>query len=1067
MRSTRDVGQTSTGTPVGRRLSMAFLAAALMTGPMNFSAHAEGVHDPLMPVRTSMHAQKVSGVVRDENNNPLEGAAVRIRQTGAGTLTNRDGRFTLTAPDGAFDLEISYIGFKTVVRNVPAGSTEDIVVNLAASAAGTMDAVVVGYGTQRKRDLTGAVSTVKGDDFKNLPIANAAQGLQGRASGVDIIRSDGSPGAGYDIRIRGTGTINNADPLIVIDGFPSGGLNDVNPNDIASIEVLKDASASAIYGTRAANGVILITTKKGSYGDQMKTTVNVYTGVSNVMKQLPLLTAPDLVKLKQEAFNNDGSPIPAIWQDPKYATQRTDWQKALFGSGRTTNADFSIRGGSSKSRYSLSGNYFDDKGVIVNSFFKRVSANFNSEHKLGNRIRVGENFLYSSTNGNVPNTRSTQDGLIWSALRFNPAIPVKNADGSWGSSKADNELGDINNPVFTASVADNKNESRRVLANAYAEIDLLKGLTLKFNYGFDQTNYDGYSFSIATPDQTRVNSLATLTQSHAVSTSWLEEIYLNYNTRFGQDHSLTLTGGYSAQTFAASSFYAQRRGYTDPADDHRILDNGSSANQFSGGGGNGNPYAGLRSYFARGNYAYKGRYLLTATMRADGSSKFAPGKQWGYFPAFSAGWRISDESFFKSRTINTLKLTAGWGQLGNQNISDFQYLAIIRAGGGSTIYSFGTNGNVVDGAYVVSLANPNITWERAVMTNISLEFGMLDNHLTGTLTWFNKDTKDMLIPYSLVENYGANVNLSYGSGNVTVPYQNIGQMNNHGIEFDLAYHNNVGKLQYTVAANASFIKNKVTRLYGTTADYIPSLLYGRESLETSRTYEGQPIASFYGFKTNGLYQTQADIDGDKGIANDPNKGSIKPGDVRFVDQNGDGVIDEKDRVNLGNPNPAMTLGLNGSLRYGGFDMSLSFAGAFGFKLYNADRMAGLDATQVFSWYAEQNNRWHGAGTSNSIPELSRANRNQNYRSSDLWIQKGDYIALKNISIGYTISNWQILKANMPATRVYLTCYNAFYLTGYKGYTPELGYTDGNKQRGVDVAQFPSVRTVSIGATLNL
>ena len=797
------------------------------------------------------------------------------------------------------------------------------------------------------------------------------------------------------------------------------------------------------------------------------TTVNVYTGVSNVMKQLPVLTAPDLVKLKQETFNNDGSPIPAIWSDPNYATQRSDWQKELFGSGRTTNADFAIRGGSSRSRYSLSGNYYDDKGIIVNSFFKRVSASFNSEHKISNRIRVGENFLYSATNGNVPDTRSTQAGLIWSALRFNPAIPVKNADGSWGSSKADNELGDINNPVFTASVADNKNQNRRVLANAYAELDILKGLTLKFNYGFDQNLYDGYSFSIATPEQTRVNSLATLTQSHAVNTSWLEEIYLTYNTRFGTDHSLTVTGGYSAQTFAGSNYYAQRRGYTDPADDHRILDNGSSANQFSGGSGNSKPYAGLKSYFARANYAYKGRYLLTATMRADGSSKFAPGKQWGYFPAFSAGWRISDEDFFKSKTISNLKLTAGWGQLGNQNISDFQYLAIIRAGGGSTLYSFGTNGNVVDGSYVVSLANPNITWERAVMTNISLEFGLFDNHLTGTLTWFDKMTKDMLIPYSLVENYGANVNLSYGSGNVTVPYKNLGQMSNRGVEIDLAYHNSAGKFQYTVAANAAFIKNKVTRLYGTTGDYIPSVFYGRESLETSRTYEGQPIASFYGFKTAGLYQNAAEVANDKNIANDPNKGSIKPGDVRFVDQNGDGVIDNSDRVNLGNPNPSVTMGLNGNLRYGNFDMNIGFAGAFGFKLYNADRMAGLDATQVFNWYAEQNNRWHGEGTSNSIPALSRANLNQNYRSSDLWIQKGDYLALKNISLGYTISNWSILKATMPATRLYVTCYNAFYLTGYKGYTPELGYTDGNKQRGVDVAQFPSVRTVSIGATLNL
>ena len=1014
--------------------------------------------------------QRVSGVVRDENNLPLEGASVVVKKSGAGTSTNKQGKFELNVPDGEFELEFSFVGYKTVLKTFAAGSSiSNIAITLQQSvAAGITDAVVVGYGTQRKRDLTGSISTIKGDDFKNLPVSNAAQALQGRASGVDIVRSDGAPGAGYSIRIRGTGTINNADPLVVIDGVPSGGLNDVNPNDIASIEILKDASSSAIYGSRAANGVVLVTTKKGSYGDQLKTSVNVYTGNSNAMKYLNLLTAPELAGLKKEAFSNDGSPVPAIWQDASYASQRTDWQKSLFGPGKTTNADISLRGGSAKSKYSISGNYFDDKGIIVNSFFRRVSGSFNSEHKLGSRIRVGENFLYSYTNGNTPDTRSTQTGLVWSALRFNPAIPVHNPDGTWGSSKADNELGDSNNPVFTASNVDSKNQNRRILANAYAEVDIVKGLMLKVNYALDQSLYDGYNFDIATPNQTRVNSLATLTQSHSEGTSWLQEIFLNYNTQIKKSHNISLTGGYSAQNFGGYSYNAARRGYPDPANDHRILDNGSSSNQYSSGSGNGAPSAGLQSYFVRGNYSYLGKYLLTATMRADGSSKFLPGKQWGYFPAFSAGWRISDESFFidQKSFINTLKLTGGWGQLGNQNIADFQYLAIIRAGGGSTIYSYGTAGNVADGSYVVSLANPNITWERAVMTNISLDFGLLNNHLTGTLTWFNKNTKDMLIPYSLVENYGANSSLSYGSGNITIPDQNIGTLNNKGIEFDLNYQNKVGKLNYSIGGNAAFVKNKVTLLYGTKSDYIGSALYGRESLETSRTYEGQPIASFYGFKTKGIYQNQGEIDKDPNIANDGNKANIKPGDVRFADQNGDGIINDKDRVNLGNPNPSVVMGIHGGLSYNNFDFSFSFAGAFGFKLYNADRMAGLDATQVFNWYADQNKRWHGEGTSNSTPRLTRSNPNQNYRSSDLWIEKGDYLALKNISIGYTISKWRIAGSDMPVTRVYATCYNAFYLTGYKGFTPELGYTDGNKQRGVDVAQYPSLRSVTIGATLN-
>ena len=1015
--------------------------------------------------------QQVTGTVRDENNKPVEGATVALKKLSLITSTDKQGQFVLSnVPAGSYEVEITFVGYQTVKRNITVtdAAPADITVSLQIVASGLTDVVVVGYGTQAKRDVTGTISSVKGDDFKNLPVSNAAQALQGRASGVDVVRDDGAPGAAYTIRVRGTGTINNSDPLIVVDGVPASGLNTVNPNDIASIEILKDASSSAIYGTRAANGVVLVTTKKGNYGDQMKTTVNIYTGTSHAMKYLDLLTAPDLVTLKKEEFANDGNPVPAIWNDNTYATQRTDWQRALFGTGKTTNADIALRGGSTKSKYSISGNYFDDKGIIKNSYFKRVSGSVNSEHKIGSRIRVGENFIYTYTNGNTPDTKSTQTGLVWSALRFNPAIPVYNADGSWGSSKADNELGDINNPVFTAATTDKKNEDKRVFANAYAELDILKNLTLKVNYGYDQTSTENYSFDIATPDQTRVNPLATLTQTHRESTSWLQEIFLNYNAQFNKVHSLKLTAGYSAQTFAGSSWYAQRKGYTDPADDHRILDNGSSSNQFAGGSGNSRPYAGLQSYFMRANYAYAGKYLLTATMRADGSSKFPKDERWGYFPAFSAGWRISDEAFFKNSvpSISSLKLTGGWGQLGNQNISDFQYLAIIRSGGNNTLYSFGTAGNVVDGSYVISLANPNITWERAEMTNISLEFGLLKNHLSGTLTWFNKDTKDMLIPYSLVENYGANVSLSYGSGNVTIPYQNLGTLNNKGIEIDLVYRNTAGKLNYSVGSNISFIKNKVTHLYGTKADYIGSLLYGRESLETSRTYEGQPIASYYGFKTNGIFQSQAEIDKDADIANDPNKGNIKPGDVRFRDINGDGIIDDNDRVNLGNPNPKVTLGINGGASYRNFDISFLFSGAFGFKLYNADRMAGLDATQVFNMYSESMNRWHGEGTSNSIPRVSRTNANQNYRSSDLWIQKGDYIALKNISLGYTVVNWHIAQAEMPSIRVYATCYNAFYITKYKGYSPELGYTDGNRQRGVDVAQYPAVRTLTVGATLN-
>ena len=1036
----------------------------------------------------------VKGTVKDESGNAVDGAAVTVKELGIGAATNKEGKFELSLPAGTYQLEISFVGYKTVQRSVTVSDQPvNLSVTLQLSATGLTDMVVVGYGAQKKRDVTGSISSVKGEDIKNMPVSNAADAIQGRATGVDIVRSDGSPGNVPSIRILGTGTINNTDPLIVIDGVPSGGLNDVNSNDIASIEILKDASASAIYGSRAANGVVLITTKKGNYEEPLKTSVNIYGGSKNPVKFLKMLSAPDLVTLKTEAYTNDGLSVPTVWSNPYYGVQRTDWQRALMGTGDVQNADVAMRGGNARSNYSISGNYYNEKGMIVNSYFKRYSARINSEHKVGSRLKVGENMVYSYTDGAAPNTNSSQTGLVWSAIRFNPAIPVINPDGSWGTSQADNQLGDINNPVATANEIQKSSKTDRILANAYAELEIIKGLKLRANYGYDHTSNDYYEFDNAMPDQTRGPSIASLNQSFYKTNTLLEEYYLTYNHLFGQSHALTLTGGYSAQTYSGNFFGAARSGFTDTSTDQRVLNLGSSSSSSNYGGN----YAswGLQSLFVRGNYAFKNKYLLTATFRADGSSKFAPGKRWGYFPAFSAGWRLSDEKFYGEglkNIFNSVKLTGGWGQLGNQNVGDFQYLSIIGYGGGGGTggggygYNLGTTTTNLNGAYITSLANPNITWERAVTTNAAIELAALNSHLTATITYFNKNTSDMLIPYQLVETFGAQNNLPDDPGNVTLPDYNLGSLNNHGIEIELNYQNRIGKLSYSFGVNGSFLRNKVTKLYGDST-YLASTPYGRENADIARTYEGQPIASFYGFKTAGLYQSQADIDKDPNIANDPNKANIKPGDVRFKDINGDGIINDNDRTRLGDPNPHFVFGIHGSVSYGHFDFAFNFVGATGFELFDADRLSGLDATQVYNWYADQKNRWHGEGTSNNIPRLSINNLNNNYRSSDMWVFKGNYISLKSLSLGYTLPKLNISDWQLPETRFYVSSYNVFMLTKYPGYTPELGYTgivspySGNPtsassgsstasvqglQRGVDLAQYPATRSFTAGVTIN-
>ena len=1030
---------------------------------------AGGIADTVRPVR---------GKVTDETGKPLGGVTVKVVNSQRTVVTDEAGNFTIEAPEGS-NLEITYIGYKGQVVDLKGQKT--VAVQLQPNAVGLADAVVVGYGTQRKRDVTGSISSVRGDDIKNLPVSNAADAIQGRATGVDIVRDDGSPGSIPSIRVLGTGTINNSDPLVVIDGVPSGGLNDVNSNDIASIEILKDASAAAIYGSRAANGVVLITTKKGNYEDQLKTSANVYGGNKYPVKFLNMLKAPDLVALKTEAYTNDGLSVPTVWSNPYYATQRTDWQRALMGNGDVRNADVALRGGNTHSNYSLSGNYYDEKGMIVNSYFKRYSFRINSEHKIGSRLKIGENAVYSYTNGTFgaaePNTHSSQTGLVWSAIRFNPAIPVVNPDGSWGTSQADNQLGDINNPVATATETQKYNLTDRVLVNGYAELEILKGLKVRANYGYDHSSNEYYEYDNAMPDQTRGPAIASLNQSYNKGTTLLEEYYLTYNHLFGGVHALTLTGGYSAQTYKGNYFSAARSGFNDTSYDQRVLNAGTSSSA-SNTGYNYDPW-GLQSYFVRGNYSFMNKYLLTATFRADGSSKFAPGKRWGYFPAFSAGWRLSDESFYGEgikKVINSLKLTGGWGQLGNQNVGDFQYLSIIGygsgggTGGGGYGYNLGTNTTNQNGSYITSLANPNITWERAVTTNVAAELAALDNHLTATITWFNKNTSDMLIPYQLVETFGAQTHLPDDPGNITLPDYNIGKINNRGIEVEVNYQNSVGKLSYSLGVNGSFLHNKVTKLYGSST-YLASTPYGRENADISRTYEGQPVASFYGFKASGLYQSQSDIDKDPNVANDPNKANIKPGDVRFLDFNGDGVISDSDRVRLGDPNPRFVFGFHGSLGYSRWDLSFNFVGATGFQLYDADRLSGLDATQVYNWYGDQKSRWHGAGTSNSIPRLSINNLNDNYRSSSLWVFSGNYLSLKSLTLGYTLPRLTVSDWKIPEIRFYVSSYNVFMITKYPGYTPELGYTNPTSttpglQRGVDLAQYPAARSITFGGTIN-
>ncbi|MCF0061508.1 TonB-dependent receptor [Dyadobacter chenwenxiniae] len=1003
--------------------------------------------------------RNITGKVLDEKGAGLPGVNILLVGTQQGTSTNENGEFRIAVPDQNATLKFSFIGY---VSQEVVVDKDIINVTLAPDVSALKEVVVVGYGTQEKKDVTGAVSSVKGADFQNLPSGGAQQALQGRAAGVNIVRNGGAPGDAGSIQIRGFGTVNNSSPLVVIDGIPSGNMNDVNPNDIESIEILKDASASAIYGTRAANGVILVTTKRGKFDAPLSVTVNAYVGVTNRIKSLDVLTAPDLAKMKQKAYTNDDLDIPAIWEDKQYQNQLTNWQEELLKQGVTRNYDASLRGGGKYSTFAISGGYYNEDGIIGKSNYTRYTFRINSDHKVGSRIKIGQNFQYTNTHNSGPDTQSSQTGLLFTAIRFHPGLPIRNANGSYGSTDGLGAFGDLNNPIFTVDTQDKNNIRNRFLGNLTGELEIVNGLKLRTNLAMDATFSDSQTFDIKVNDQFRKNSYNQLSVGRDKTWSFLQEYFLSYDKAFGKN-SLSVVGGYTSQTF--KSIYANQWGREFASEDPSLR-----YMQYAGiivsvplanGGNGGRSYDALGSWFGRVNYSFNDRYLFTATMRSDGSSKFAPGNQWGVFPAFSLGWRLSEETFFKNALpmFSNFKLTGGWGQLGNQNVASLQYLALINS---TFRYAFGNGGvqNQVSGAAQSRLANLNIGWETAEMSNFGLEAGLFKNSLYFSANYFIKDTKKMLLAPPSVGTIGS----------ATIPDQNVGQLRNQGLELEASYKHTVGAVTFNVSGNATFIKNKITKL-ATPGGFLATQLYGRGQQEIVRTYEGHPYGTFYGYKTDGIYQNASEIDGDANITNDPRRtdGQIVPGDVRFVDLNKDGIVDDEDRTIIGSPQPKINYGFSAGANYKGFDFTLFFVGVGGVSIYNADRMQGLDASYPFNLYADALNSWNGEGSSNTIPRMSINNANRNFRPSDLFVEKGDYLRLKNMTLGYAIPKNAISKLKMSQARIYVTGQNLLTFTKYSGLNPELGYvgTSGSyNQLNVDYAQYPLARTWTIGATIS-
>lgn len=997
----------------------------------------------------------VSGTVVDENNVPIPGATVlSVDNSTVGTSTDFDGKYTLEVPSGG-SLQFSYLGYETMIVQV--NNRTEINLALEPEVSRLDEIIVIGYGTTTKRDLTGAVATVSAEEITQAPVSGIEQAIQGRVAGLTVVQN-GSPGGSPSVRIRGIGTIGNNNPLYVIDGVQTtGGINSISPGDIESISVLKDASAVAIYGTRAANGVVIVTTKRGRKNMPTQVSMSTLTGFQQAWGKVDLLDAPQYATVIRESRVNANAQriangntelltLTPEFDNPNSQVTLTDWQDETFRSGIVQEHKFDVAGGNETSNYAFSVSVRDEEGIVLNSSFRRYTARASFDHSVNDKLKIGAtvNYSYRNTEG-VPDN-DIFNGVVQSALNMPAAIPVRDADGNFAAPEGGNAgiYGVAQNPVGQALRSDNSAPANRILGNIFAEWELLDGLKFKSLYAVD-INSSTFSFYQPTfAEGSRPALVATLARGSSTGSWWGLDNTLTYTKNFN-DHDLSVVVGTSAQKENFESFSASRQGFPDgDPDGLRFLDFGSQGSDLvSGFGGT----ATLFSYFGRLTYDYKDKYLLTATLRRDGSSRFTDGNRIGTFPSASAGWNISNENFLKdSDVVSNLKLRASWGEVGNQDVGSF-YPYVTTVGFNSALnYVFGNQ--LSAGAAVQSLGNPDLTWETTEMKNFGLDLGFLNDRITFSADYFINDTRDILLQVPLPQLIGQ----------VETPNVNAGSVRNSGLELLVSYNSAGDKdFNYSISANASFITNEVTSL--STAPEIIGQNDLRGSDPVSRVIVGEPIGSYFGYVTDGLFQNQQEID-----AHAVQETNTAPGDFRYVDLNDDGVITGEDRQVIGNGFPDVAYGVNLSADYKNFDLSLFFQGVNGVDIFNGveyitmSNVGGNKSAKILD-------RWTPENTNTNIPRLTWDDPNRNLRISDRYVQDGSYLRLKTAQLGYNFGPKFLESIGFQQLRIYLSGQNLLTFTGYDGLDPEVGggLEDGpDIAIGVDEGIYPQARIFLLG-----
>ena len=984
-----------------------------------------GILTLLLPLSLLAQDIKVQGVVTDETGEAVIGATVMQKGTSNGTVTDFDGNFSLSVPANA-TLAISYIGFTT--QEIPVGGKTDFSVVMKDESHALSEVVVIGYGTMRKSDLTGSVGSLSSKDMDS-PVTNIGQAMQGKVAGLQVVDA-GKPGDNVSIKIRGLGSINNCDPLVVIDGVPTDlGLNNLNMADVERLDVLKDASATAIYGSRGANGVVMITTKKGKSG---KGTLS-FSGnfsVQNATNVPDMLNGGQYAALSNDMMNNAGYNANPAWSNPSSVANGANWMDELLRTGYIQNYTVSYSGGGEKSHYYVSGGFLNQTGTVKSVDYRRFTFQENSDAQVTDWLKVSNNITVSAD-------RKRQGSYdIGSALRALPIYTIKDENGEWtGPEGNSNWYGSTRNPIGPTVTDKRKTNGYNFLGNLTAELSLTSWLKFKSTFGLDAKFWyiDNYTPKYAwKPTPTEESSRY---KSDNKSFTYLWDNYFLFDYTFAKKHHLSLMAGTSAQWNNTDYMNAQKNVFA--FENVHEMDNGQKMYAI---GGNETEWA-LFSYMARVNYDYNNRYLLTATIRRDGSSRFGSDKRWGTFPSVSAAWRISEEEWFpQNKILSDLKIRVGYGVTGSQaSVSNYSYLASYN----TSVYPLGINGTEQSALVSSTLANPQIHWEEVAQSNIGFDAVMLDSRVMLSFDAYIKTTRDMLVK--------ASIPITSGFEDTSTTYTNAGKVRNSGFEVSLHTINlKNSPLEWESNLSYTYNKNKIKDLNSDVPYYINQINNSYVTM-LDRNF---PINVFYGYVTDGIFQNQAEVNMH---AVQP---GAEPGDIRFRDLNNDGVINDDDRTVIGNPNPTHLFSLNNTLSYKGVELGIYLQGVAGNKIFNANNIDLTGMSAAYNQTTDVLSRWTGEGTSNSMPRAVYGDPNQNNRISDRFVENGSYLRLKTISLSYNFPKEWLKRLTVENARLTLSCENVATITGYSGFDPEVDIN------GIDLSRYPISRTFNIGLNFN-